>query len=193
MLSVPDLPAAWDTRAVTDLDVLPVESAVRWDAELTVAGWITVFVTVAGGAAGLVWAALAPKLSNDALKAGSYATFRAQSGADAWFLIVSLVAGAICAFVVCAVFGQRGPGAAIGLGVGGLLAALVADRIGYVNEHHSTSGALQALGLHPGGHAPGDVVAEIDFRVRALGVLTAWSLVAMLVLGVAIAIEASRR
>jgi hypothetical protein len=193
VLSVPDFPGAWDTGAVTDFGVPPAEPVVRWEAELTVAGWITVFVTVAGGAAGLIWAALAPKLSNDALKAGSDVTFRAQSGADAWFLIVTLVAGAICAVVVCALFGQRGPGAAIGLGVGGLLAALVADRIGYVSEHHSTAAALQALGLHPGGHAPGDVVAELDFRVRALGVLTAWSLVAMLVLGVAIAFEASRR
>lgn len=174
---------------MTDQDVLPSDRSLRWQLELAAASWVTVFVTVAGGAVGLIWSALAPKLSIARLAAQSDATFRAQAGADAWFLIVAGVAGLLCAVVVCGPFGQRGPGAALGLGLGGGLGSLVADRIGYLSEHGSTSAALQALGLHPAG----SVVAEIDFRVRALGVLTAWSLMSMLALGVAVAIESSRR
>jgi hypothetical protein len=185
---MPDDPADWDNPYVTDADVRPMDPGVGWELEFVSAAWITVFVTVVGGAAGLIWSALAPKLSIERLAAQSDATFRAQAGADAWFLIVALAAGVVCAVVVCGVFGQRGPGAAIGLGLGGALASLVADRIGFLAEHSSTSAALQALGLHPAG----SVVAEIDFRVRALGVLTAWSLASMLALGVAIAIDASR-
>lgn len=189
MLSAPDQRPGWNTGVVADQDVLPTDTALDWGEEWRTAAWIAVFVTLAGGVVGLIWAALAPKLSIARLAAASDATFRAQAGADAWFLIVALVAGVVSAIVVCWVFGQRGPGAGIGLGFGGVLGSLVADRIGYLAEHSSTSAALQALGLHPGGA----VVAEIDFRVRALGVLTAWSLMSMVVLGVAVAIEASRR
>jgi hypothetical protein len=123
------------------------------------------------------------------LVAQSDAVFRAEVGADAWFLIVTLLAGAIAAVVVCWLFGEVGPGAALGLGVGGICASLVADRVGFLAERASTTTALQAFGLHPGG----SVLAEIDFRVRAVGVLTAWPLSSMLVLGLAVAFDAWRR
>jgi hypothetical protein len=148
-----------------------------------------VFVTLLGAAAGLVWAAIAPKLSIPALAAGSDVTFRAQIGADAWFLLVGGLAGALCAVVVVALVGEPGPHLTAALAFGGLAAAFVADRVGYLSERGATSDALHAIGAHPNAA----LISEIDFRIRALGVLAVWPLASLAVVGLVVAINASRR
>jgi hypothetical protein len=157
--------------------------------QVAVAAVTTVYVALLGTAAGLIWAALAPKVSIPAIAAGASAAFHAQVGADVWFLVVGAIAGVLCAVAAIALLREEGPGLAFGLAFGGSLAAVIADRVGYLSEQHATTAALRALGATPSG----STISEIDFRVRALGVLTAWPLASLIVLGIVIAIGAARR
>jgi hypothetical protein len=80
----------------------------------------------------------------------------------------------------------------VGLALGGMAAAFVADRVGYLSQRGELSSmlrTLRAVGVHPGG----SLVSQIDFRIRALGVLTVWPLVSLALVGVVIAIRAARR
>ena len=167
-------------------DLLPARSGLG---EVPSAILLGLYTILLGSAAGLVWAAVAPKLSVPALAAGSDATFRAQVGADAWFLLVGGLAGVVCALMAVAMVGEPGPEATAALAVGGMVAALVADRIGYLSERGATSHALRVLGAHP----DGSLISEIDFRIRALGVLTAWPLASLAVVGLVLAINGARR
>lgn len=180
-------PPAWDWPG----DAPPTASTdpVDWRVEAFVAGAGTLFLAIAGVIAGLLWDTAAPKLSVAKLAASSSATFRAQIGADAWFLLVTALVGAAAAVVMCLVVRRPGPGTAVALAAGGLLGSFVADRVGFLAERHATVSALQALGVQAGG----DLVSEIDFRVRALGVVVAWPLVGLAVLGLFIGIDALRR
>ena len=145
------------------------------------------YVILLGPAVGLVWGAVGPKLSIPALAANSDAAFHALIGADAWFLLVGGLAGALVVLVAVAVAGEPGPGVAGGTALGGQIGAFVADRVGYLSQVSATKHAL--LGAHPGGA----VISEIDFRIRALGVVTVWPLASLLVVGVVIAVYASSR
>jgi hypothetical protein len=147
---------------------------VDWRAEGVTAVVGTLLLAVSGALAGLLWVAMSPKLSVARLAAGSDATFRAQVGADAWFIVATVLVSVVTA---------------VALGLGGLAASFVADRVGFLDQRGSTTTALHALGAHVGG----DVVAEIDFRVRALGVVAAGPLAALVVLGVFLAVDALRR
>lgn len=157
--------------------------------EVVTALLVAIYVTLLGPAVGLVWAAVAPKLSIPELAASSDAVFHAQVGADAWFLLVGGVAGLIAVGLALLVVRGIGPGLAVGLAVGGSLGAIVADRIGYLSERGATSSALRAIGAH---HLSGTLISEIDFRIRALGVLTIWPIASIVVVGIIVAAAARR-
>ena len=150
---------------------------------------MALYAALLGAPAGLVWGAAAPKLSIPALAANSDAVFHAQIGADAWFLLVGGVAGALTAVVAMLVIGRESPGMAVGLAVGGAVGAIIADRVGYLHERDATRAALAAIGAHPSGAT----ISEIDFRIRAVGVLTVWPLAALVVLGLIVAMRSARR
>lgn len=174
----------------TSLEVLPQAEA----SEVTVATLTTLYVALSGPVVGLIWAAVSPKLSISALLANADGVFHAQIGADAWFLLIGGLAGVLSAVVAWLVhrfvlLRQLSAGVAVGLAVGGALAAIIADRVGYLYERGATTEALRAIGAHPSGSA----IAEIDFRIRALGVLTVWPLAALVVLGVITSIRMARR
>jgi hypothetical protein len=166
----------------------PSPPAVRWPHDGVVLVTTTALVTMAGAVVGLIWSATAPKLSIRELAAGSEATFKTQVGADARFLLLSILAGVVCAAIVLA-FGQRGPGAVVGLAVGGVLAALVANRVGVVAQHDATLSALKSLGLSHSAR----VLNLVGFRVRAQGVLLAWAIASLVVHGLATLIHSSSR
>ena len=167
-------------------DVLP---SLRADGEITTAVVTALYVALLGPVAGLIWSAVAPRLSLRALIANSGAAFHPQIGADAWFLLVGGIAGVLCT-VLAVVAGKRtGPGLAVGLAVGGLAAAFIADRIGYLHDHQSTVMALRAKGAH----LNGALVSELDFRIRALGVLAVWPVASLVVLAVVVAVSGRRR
>ena len=165
----------------------PVE-VLRWPHDGIVALLTTALVTIAGAVMGLIWSATAPKLSLTAVVAGSEATFKSQVAADGRFLLLGIVAGVISAGVLVAL-GERGPGAVIGLAVGGVLAALVANRIGVIAQHDATMSALRSLGIPHSSR----VLDLVGFRVRAQGVLLAWPLAALVVQGLATMLHQSSR
>ena len=154
------------------------QPTVRWPHDGLVLLVTTALVAVAGSVVGLIWSATSPKLSIRAVAAGSEATFKSQVAADGRFLLLGALAGVICAVIVLA-FGQHGPGAVVGLAVGGVLAALVANRVGVVAQHDATLSALHSLGISHSAH----VLDLVGFRVRAQGVLLAWPIAALLVHG----------
>jgi hypothetical protein len=175
--------SAYDSPAYT-----PGPPAVRWRHDGCVLLVTTALVAIAGAVVGLIWSATAPKLSIRELAAGSEATFKSQVGADARFLLLSIIAGIVCAAIVLA-FGQRGPGAVLGLAVGGVLAALVANRVGVVAQHDATLSTLKSLGLAHSAR----VLDLVGFRVRAQGVLLAWAIAALVVHGLTTLIHPSSR
>ena len=168
-------------------DVLPRR---RVAGELTAGVLTAVYVTLSGAVAGLAWAAVAPKLSRSALVNLSGAMFHPQIGADAWFLLVGGLAGVLCAVAAVLLVGEPGPGVVIGLGIGGLAAAIVADRVGYLAELHGSThmaiAAFRSIGFAPD-------VGQLDFRVRALGVLTVWPIASLAVIGLVVAFNGWRR
>jgi hypothetical protein len=88
------------------------------------------------------------------------------------------VAGVLCA-LVAVVLGRDGPGASLGLGVGGVIAALVAERVGYLANRGDTLDALRHLGVRLS--ALDQFHIDPFFKVRALGVLLAWPIAAVIV------------
>jgi hypothetical protein len=165
----------------------PPERAWRGQRDVVLAAVTTLVVALSGSVVGLVWSSLAPKLSITGVIAGSEEPFRAQIGADAWFLLLSTVAGLLCAAVALALRG-RGPGVVVGLALGGVAAAVVADRVGFLAQRGSTLARLHALGIAP----HGDVLGLVDFKVRALGVMAAWPIAALLVHALALAVRHRR-
>jgi hypothetical protein len=161
---------------------------IDWTTETFVAVVGTVFLALSGAVAGLLWDAAAPKLSFRALSASADASFHPQIGADVWFLIVTALVGLVTAVVLCLVVRRPGPGAAVALAAGGLLGAFVADRVGFVAERHVAVSGLHAIGFP----ATGDILTQVDFRVRALGVVAGWPLVALAVLGIVLAVNGLR-
>jgi hypothetical protein len=164
------------------------EPALRWPHDGLVFAVTTLFVTLSGAVAGLVWAAVAPKLSLAAVLAGREGPFRAQIGADVWFVLVAALAGVLTA-AVALLLRADGPSATAGLGAGGVAAAFVADRVGWLSQQADLLETLRALHLDPT-----DVnMALVDFRLRALGVVVAWPLAAIIVHTCAVAIRTRRR
>jgi hypothetical protein len=189
----PWVPPEWHVT-VTDPWQPPPEAprvrAVRPREDGVVALLTALFTALTGPVVGLVWTALAPKLSVSRAIHGDEAAFKTQIGADAWFLFVALAAGVLVAAVAIWVFRVRGPGAVVGLAVGGLAAAFAADRVGYLVDHASTLTALHAAGVKD----PSKLgVSLLDFRLRALGVVTAWPIGSVVVLGIVEFIEGRRR
>jgi hypothetical protein len=77
----------------------------------------------------------------------------------------------------------------VGLALGGSLGAIIADRVGYLSERGATTHALRAIGAR----LDGGLISEIDFRIRALGVLAVWPLVSLVIVGFVVGFVQSRR
>ena len=151
---------------------------------------VTTLALVAGGAAvGLVWAAVAPQLAIVSALRGSEAAFKAEIGADFWFLVVGTAAGVVSAAVVLAMH-RDGPGTSLGLAAGGITGGFVADRVGYLAHHAATLDALHSVGVSL--RALQDFGLDPFFELRALGVIVAWPLAAVLVHAVVVAARTQR-
>ena len=73
-----------------------------------------------------------------------------------------------------------GPGAVVGLAVGGVLGSLVAARVGHLESSTRTSWSpcrASFPGITP--HSVATILGYFDFRVRARAVLVAWPLTAV--------------
>jgi hypothetical protein len=154
---------------------------VDWRHEGVVAGLVAVFSTLLGGAVGLIWHALAPKLNLVSANNGSAAATKALLGDDVWFGFIGIAAGVLCVAVIASVSPRlvRGPGAMLGLAVGGVLGALVAAHVGHHIGHDDMVAALNRI--YPGAGVSGirDYLSYYDFRVRADAVVLGWPLAAV--------------
>ena len=156
-----------------------------WQRELRDFLLTAVYVAFLGPIAGLVWWQLAPKQTKQTmtvLLSGSATPFHVTVDADAWFLLVGAIAGVITALVVL-LLRWFGPGAVAGLALGGAGAAVVADRVGYLAERGHTFAAMQAAGVDP------RAADLLDFKVRAIGVIAVWPMVALVVYTTALAMR----
>lgn len=139
---------------------------------------VTVYVALAGPIVGLIWSAASPKVDLIEALAGSGVAWRAEAGADAYFALLCIAAGALCAGIAVACR-RDGPGAVAGLAAGGLAAAFIAARVGYLlnksdtlhvlREHGISLSVLDKFGIDP------------FFKVRALGVVAVWPMAALIV------------
>jgi len=166
------------------------EPAVRWPADAWEFGLTAMFVVLSGPLVGLIWAQVGPGLPLLPVLTGSGSPYRSQIGADFHFLLLTGAAGLLCAAVAVALR-RDGPGVLLGLVVGGLGAALVADRVAYLSERGGILDTLDHLNvslatLHR---------YHIDpfFKVRALGVLVAWPLAALALHTIVLAARARAR
>jgi hypothetical protein len=140
------------------------------------------YVVLAGPIVGLLWSAVGPKLDLLKVITGSGVAWKAEVGADVHFALLGSGAGAICAAIAFALR-REGPGAVAGLAAGGLGAAFVADRVGYLLNHGDMVDLMRAHGI--------TLRPDINpcFEVRALGVVAAWPIAALVVHALAVALR----
>ena len=157
-----------------------------WRQELRDFLLTALYVFLAGPIVGLLWSAAGPKTDLLSALGGSGVAWKAEIGADVHFALLCVGAGVICAAIAIALR-REGPGAVAGLAIGGLGAAFVADRIGYLlnradtlellRAHNVSLSLLDRFGIDP------------FFKLRALGVVVVWPVAALVAHGIAVAIR----
>ena len=177
MTSQPWQPSPWQVPADSPFAVPVTARLWRHPADTVVLALSTVFVALLGPAVGLIWSAAAPRLSIARVAANDETTFKSLIGADAWFLLVTALAGVFCALVAHAVRG-RGPAVVSGLAIGGAIGALIADRVGYLATKHDVLQTLKPFGITL--HRLQAAGIDPTLKVHALGVIVAWPLAALL-------------
>ena len=147
------------------------------------AGLLTVAVTVLVGApVGLLWAALAPRVTveitgEDVEIAGAYTD--GFIAVDAWFFAAVVVAGLVGGVLAWWLGAAHGPAVVLGLVAGGLLAAWVAARVG---------GEVDRVTVEQLVESGAQGRRELAVRLRSTSALLGWpiaSLLAFLALSVA--------
>ena len=166
------------------------EPAWRWPDDVRELVLTTVFVVLCGAPVGLLWASIGPELPLVRALTGSASAYRSEIGADFHFLLLNAAAGLLCAAVAVALR-RDGPGVLLGLVIGGLGAAIVADRVAFLVNRDMTLDTLRHLGVS---------LSTLDkygidpfFKVRALGVMVAWPLAALLLHTAALAARSRTR
>jgi hypothetical protein len=168
---------------------------VDWRAELRILVLVTAFSALLGEAVGLIWHALAPTVGIVAAAEGSSAATKALIGDDLWLALLGIVAGVVCValLLVVAPDAARGPGATVGLAVGGVLGSIVAARVGHLVGHHDLTGVLHASLPHVSGKIDRLILHYFDFTVRAKPVLLGWPFVAILLNTLIVALRKTNR
>jgi hypothetical protein len=183
------VPEEWAVRVMhpaPPVDTAP--PAVDWRRDSISGLLIAAYVALSGSVLGLTWSATTPPLPIKQAVDGSQEPFRTQIAADGRFLLLGIAAGAICALVVLAMR-QDGPGATLGLAVGGVLAAVVANQVAILAQHDGTVAVLHALHLRTGQGA----LDTVGMQVRAKAVLMAWPITAVTVHGLAALMRSRHR
>jgi hypothetical protein len=168
-------------------EYLPGPSERAWQPreDLSTAALMVVLLALVAPVIGLLWAHVSPQLSVARVVSGSDATFKAQIGDDAWFLLLAALAGVATGWVAHTA-GGRGPGVVLGLTLGGGAAAAVAARVGYLAQRGHVLAAMKAHGVNP------IYYSDLEFKLRALGVAIAWPIAAVAVFTLLVAIRGDR-
>jgi hypothetical protein len=155
---------------------------VDWRAEARNALVVTLYVALFGSVVGVVWHAIAPRLDVDRVLHGSEAAMKPLIGDDVWLGVLGCLAAVICVAALIAVSPNtaRGPGAQVGLVVGGILAMLVADRVGHLIGHGAFVATVR--NEYPTGTPARSidyVAGLLDLKARATAVLFTWPVVSV--------------
>jgi hypothetical protein len=138
--------------------VVPGTTEQRWRSDVPPALAVLVGSVLLGAPAGLLWSHVAPRLrvtfGADGPAAADLEGSKAFIGADGSYLLVMLGVGALCGVLAWFFARRSGPWTVGALAVGGLLAALVAARVGVVPGSHE---AVEALRQGKVGHPPIDL------------------------------------
>jgi hypothetical protein len=161
----------------------------RWRADLLPALAVAAGTVLLGAPAGLIWSAVAPRLSITLSANGPTApdleSTKAFIGADGTYLVVVLLAGALTGAVAWLVARRSGPWTVLALAVGGAVAALVAARVGVVPGARTTIEALQGhqsagqVDLYLGGPMPSELHGGLP-HLRAPWAAVGWPVAALL-------------
>lgn len=118
--------------------------------DLGVLSAVVAVVVLLGAPAGLLWSAVAPRLTVTVTAEGADApdllTSKAFIGADVTFLLIALGMGVLCGLLAWRFARRSGPFTVVGLVLGGLLAALVAAEVGVRPNAEETLRALNGEG-----------------------------------------------
>ncbi|MET8269029.1 ABC transporter permease [Streptomyces sp. NPDC005134] len=146
-------------------------------ADLLRAALITVLLTVAGVALGVLWLWLAPRVP---LVSDNQAVFLSDSegeqaiGSDGTFVLLALAFGAVAAALVFWFFRRGGIAPVVGLALGGLLGSLVAWGVGvWFGPERDVVAHAREVGK--------GVVFDAPLELHAEGALLVWALAAMVV------------
>lgn len=127
----------------------------RWRADVPGAVAVLVATVLLGAPAGLLWSSLAPRLTvtfgAEGPSAPDLQSSEAFIGADGSYALVMLAVGVLCGALAWLFARRSGPWTVAALTVGGVLAALVAARVGVLPGSRET---LEALEQGRVGHAP---------------------------------------
>ncbi|HEX3898616.1 MAG TPA: hypothetical protein VHW74_05540 [Mycobacteriales bacterium] len=156
---------------------------INWRAEIVTAVVLAIFVALLGSAVGLIWHAVAPHIDVNAALDNPEEKTKALMGDDLWLGLLGLIGGVVCVALVAVAAPDSldGPGALVGLVVGGFLAMYVADRVGYLVSGSSLRMTLSAAFPDATPKGLDSVVGLLDFKVRAMAVMISWPLASLLV------------
>jgi hypothetical protein len=175
----------------------PVADPIRWRLEAAAAVLVAAYCTLLGGVAGLVWSHVAPKIYDPtgasrllAAFNGSEAATKVLLGDDMSYAFVMLGAGVVSVAILTLV-GRRhgavgGPGAMVGLAVGGLLGALVAAHLGHDIQRAHLVSAVPALRATDPHITRKVVLFYFDFEVRIRQFFVIWPITAVVLQGLVV-------
>lgn len=152
----------------------------RWPADALQALGVVVGMVLLGAPIGLLWSAIAPRLQFEVSDRGVEVlgpeTSESFIGADGTYVLVIFGAGLVCGFLAWWLARRSGPWAVLALAVGGVLAALVAARVGLLPGKEEALAALQ-----PGTQERGTFELFLGSRAEGtddLHLRSAWAAVA---------------
>lgn len=135
-------------------------------------GVVVLALTLVGAPLGLLWALLSPSLDLVAVSNGSEDAFRVQLSADLVLGVLAVLAGAAAGVLAWTRRPRHGAAVVLGLAVGGVLAGLVAARVGYLYEIPGLRASVRSdIGKQ--------TLDLVSFRLRAQPVLVVLPLVAV--------------
>lgn len=190
---------AYETPAWYPPQAYRVVERIRWRKELGTAVLVTAFVTLFGSVVGVIWHWVAPRVDIIPLATrGSEEALKPLIGADVWLGALGTIAAVLCVAVLAIVSrdAMDGPGASVGLAVGGILAMLVAARVGHLMGQHDLFNTLRSAYPHPTAAIDRQLKAYVQpygLGVRAQGVLLSWPLVAVLLNGVIVGVRTANQ
>lgn len=159
---------------------------VDWRAETKILLVAAAFSTLLGGVVGLIWPRLAPHIDVvHAYYQGSVTATKALLGDDVWFGFLGVLAAVVCVAILRLTAGElaRGPGAVLGLAVGGVLGSLVAAHIGTAVQQPNIVAAVHAQVMTAKPTDIARILGYFNFRLRANEMLLAWPVTAVVLVG----------